>query len=292
MRGGACSLTNRAVRLGARHATRCPGRSCLWKRGNSLPCRRSSARPAAARRPIIGVTVDRPSRHARAQRANPSATSCSVPTRRTSCSRESPSPRGREGASGRWCRRRSTISGDASAATWYHAALSTRSASSSDASASGTSIWHPGCAAADWNLRASSSSSDARLLRFSPSSMRPCSSRRPRPDMGLNDQSQPGGFPSARVSGQAIAYLAPWPSGGCSRTMPPCFPWPSCLMPRANPTGSRGRTSSSAPSRPSSADSTPTREARRSGSRLASRAASGGDCRSCHCRKPPRRTSA
>ena len=75
----------------------------------------------------------------------------------------------------------------------------TWSVSSSDPSASGAAMWHPGCAAADWNLRASSTSSDARLLRSSPRSMWPCSPRRTKPDMGLNDQSRPRGFPSRRV---------------------------------------------------------------------------------------------
>jgi hypothetical protein len=120
-RAAAGQRTGRATR----HATRCPGRSCLWKRGNSLPCRRLSARPPSARRAIIAVTADRPCRHALAQRANPAATSCNALMRRTSCSRGSPSRRGGEGVSEPGRSRLSTIPGEASAASWYHAALST-----------------------------------------------------------------------------------------------------------------------------------------------------------------------
>jgi hypothetical protein len=118
------ALVGQPTGRASRHATRCPGRSCLWKRGNALPCLRLSARPTAARRAIIAVTADRPCRHALAHRANPAATSCNAPMRRTSCSRDSPSRRGGESASEPDPSRRLTIPGEASAASWYHAALS------------------------------------------------------------------------------------------------------------------------------------------------------------------------
>jgi len=75
-------------------------------------------------RAMTGVTLDRPSRHVRAQRANAAPASCRVPVRRTSSSQESPSTRGHTDPDAR-PRRRSTIPGDASAASWYQAALST-----------------------------------------------------------------------------------------------------------------------------------------------------------------------
>jgi hypothetical protein len=116
------------------HATRPVGRSCLWKRGNRPPSLRS---PSVSRRATIGVTVDRPSRHARAQRANAAATSCSVPMRRSSCSRASPSTRDWEWASDPPSCRRWMTRGEASAASWYQAPLSTWSASSSDSRTAG-----------------------------------------------------------------------------------------------------------------------------------------------------------
>ena len=155
------------------------------------------SRPAAARLAIIDVTSDRPSRHTRAQRANAAATSCTVPIRRTSSSRGSPSTGSRDGAAEARPRCRSTIPGDPSAATWYQAALSTWSASSRAASASAASTWDPGCAAADWNFRASSSSSDARVLRRSAISIWPGCCGGPVPDMGRNVQMRPAALPFA-----------------------------------------------------------------------------------------------
>ena len=112
----------------------------------------------------MGVTVDRPSRQVRAQAANAAATSCSVPMRCTSCSRVSPwtsvheEPRDSRP-------RRLAIPVEASAASWYQAALSTWSASSRSASRSGVARWPPGCSAAAWKVRAASTSSDARCWR-------------------------------------------------------------------------------------------------------------------------------
>jgi hypothetical protein len=117
----------------AAHATRCRGPWRLSTHASSSLRRGWSAWLIAAHLARMGVTLARPSRDTRAQRPNPAATSCSVEMRRTSCSRES-------AAAGAWeerARCRSTIPDEASAASWYQAALSTCNVSSRQARDSG-----------------------------------------------------------------------------------------------------------------------------------------------------------
>jgi hypothetical protein len=142
----------------------------------------------------MGVSVDRPSRQVRAQLANAAAMSCSVPMRCTSCSRVSPWTSAHEEP--RDSRpRRLAIPVEASAASWYQAALSTWSASSRSASKAGVAGWPPGCSAAAWKVRAASTSSDARCWTGLGVCIPPSSLRGRCPPMGLNAQKGPGVAP-------------------------------------------------------------------------------------------------
>src|SRR5829696_1109466 len=181
----------------AAHAMRWGGGSRLSNHISWLSCPRPPPDPASTRRSIRGAMTPRRSRHTRAHRANATATSCSAPMRRTSCSRVSPST-----FCHRWSRelllaRREAIPGEASAASWYQAPLSACSASSSEARESRAAAWEPGRPAAVWKFQAASAKSPAYWSRRSGEFMPASSCRRRHQGMGRNAQLRPAKSPSA-----------------------------------------------------------------------------------------------